>query len=565
MTSSLADLEQRLAAVEQRLAVLEGGTDDAPGYDRESAAPSLGDGFAASASTHVGHVLLIFGGAYLLRAITDYEFVPTAIGILMGAVYAVFWLYMAYRRGRSESESKRSDAVFFGGTSIVLTLPLLHEATTKFGLLSGVEGIVALSIYCALAMAVAVTQNQKILAWMITAGGIATAVASLIAAQNAVPVATFLLFLGLVSLLAEYRQDWLGLRWLGAVGANLGVLAIVALSHSERWSIDPRLPFVFAVILLAIYLSSFTYHSHIRDQLLGFFETIQALVAVGIVIGAASMAVQGGQLGIATAGALSLLLGLGGYALATTKGTRELRYRNFFYYSTLGLVFVVAGTGLLFPPVWSALIWAAMAVIMAWFSGRTGWVSLSLQCTFLLLAAGVGSGLLLTALRALAGDPSSGWPVLMYSHVGVAVATVACLFIPVAQKSERWGVLAELPQLVVLALSVWEVGGLVVAYGAILLASGDGAEINRAALASLRTAVLSAAAVTLALSSRHWRWPEARWLVYPVLVVVGIKLFLEDFPHGQPATLFVSLAFVGSALLLVGPLLKRKNTPSEVP
>lgn len=561
MTTSIADLEQRLAAVEKRLAALEGGTDAISDFDREAAAPRLDDGFAASASTHVGRVLLIFGGAYLLRAITDYEFVPKAVGLLMGAIYAVFWLFMAYRRGRSESQ--RTDAVFFGGTSIVLTLPLLHEATTKFDLLSGAEGTAALLVYFLLVMAVAIIQDQKVLAWMVTAGGIATAAASLVVSHNAVSIAAFLLILGLVSLLAEYRRDWFGLRWLGAVGANLGVLAIVALSQSDRWAIDPRLPFIFAVVLLAIYLSSFTYHSHVRDHLLGFFETIQALVVVGIVIGAASIAVQGGQLEIATAGALSLLLGLGGYALATTRGTRELRYRNFFYYSTLGLVFVVAGTGLLFPLVWASLIWAAIAVVMAWISGRTGWVSLSQQCTLLLLAAGVGSGLLVAGLGALAGDPSNSWLQFSYSHLGVAAATVACLFIPVAQKSERWGVLAGLPQLVVLALSVWEVGGLAVAYGSMLLVTQDGAEVNRAALASLRTAVLSAAAVTLALSSRHWRWPEARWLVYPVLVLVGIKLFLEDFPHGQPATLFVSLAFVGTSLLLVARLLKRDDRPSS--
>jgi hypothetical protein len=68
---------------------------------------------------------------------------------------------------------------------------------------------------------------------------------------------------------------------------------------------------------------------------------------------------------------------------------------------------------------------------------------------------------------------------------------------------------------------------------------------------------LSAASVTLALSSRFKRWPEARWLVYPVLLLVGVKLLLEDFPNGQPASLFVALALVGSALLLVAKLLSR--------
>jgi len=194
---------------------------------------------------------------------------------------------------------------------------------------------------------------------------------------------------------------------------------------------------------------------------------------------------------------------------------------------------------------------------MAWSSGRFDRVTLSLQCTFLLLAAGIGSGILTTGWQALAGDVSVNWPPLQLSHLAVALTTVACLFIPVTQRSERWGVAAGLPQLIVLALSVWEVGGLMVVYLAPLLAQAGGAEPNLAVLAALRTAILSVSSMTLALSSRYKRWPEARWLVYPVLILVAIKLFIEDFPNGQPATLFVALAFVGSALLLVAKLLKR--------
>lgn len=124
------------------------------------------------------------------------------------------------------------------------------------------------------------------------------------------------------------------------------------------------------------------------------------------------------------------------------------------------------------------------------------------------------------------------------------------------------GHVATLPQLIVLALSVWEVGGLIVIYLAPALARVPGTEANLAVLAALRTAVLAIASVTLALSSNHRRWPEARWLVYPVLILVGLKLFLEDFPHGQPVTLFIALALVGSALILVSKLLawKKANT-----
>ena len=143
--------------------------------------------------------------------------------------------------------------------------------------------------------------------------------------------------------------------------------------------------------------------------MLGFFETAQALVAVGIVIGAASIAVQGGQLGIGTAGRTESAARTGRLCPCDDRGTRELRYRNFFYYSTLGLVFVVSRHRIALPAGLGSVIWAAIAVMMAWISGRTGWVSLSQQCTLLLLAAGVGSGLLVAGLGALAGDPSNGW------------------------------------------------------------------------------------------------------------------------------------------------------------
>jgi len=110
---------------------------------------------------------------------------------------------------------------------------------------------------------------------------------------------------------------------------------------------------------------------------------------------------------------------------------------------------------------------------------------------------------------------------------------------------------------------VWEVGGLFIVLSAPGIAGAGTAEPDLGMLAALRTAVLAVASVTLALSSRYPRWPEARWLAYPVLILVAIKLTLEDFPHGQPATLFVALGFVGSALLLVAKFLKRDTAPAD--
>jgi len=116
-----------------------------------------------------------------------------------------------------------------------------------------------------------------------------------------------------------------------------------------------------------------------------------------------------------------------------------------------------------------------------------------------------------------------------------------------------------MPQLVALALSVWVVGGQIVTFLAPFLAGVLGDTPDPGKLATLRTAVLAAAAVALAVSSRYKRWPEARWLAYPVLVTVGVKLVFEDFPHGRPATLFMALALVGGSLILVARFLPKRD------
>jgi len=557
MEDRVAALESRLAAVEQRLNVLEGAQPEASTSIGAGPAPDLGEGVVSNASTLIGSVLLIFGGAYLLRAITDLQFVPTAFGIFLGATYALLWLFMAYRTGRNKNQHTR--ALFYGASSIFLALPLLVEATTRFQLLSGQQGIVALAIFCTLSLLVAVARDQRILGWLVTAGGIVTAFVILKASHSAIPSAAFLVLLGLGSLWAVYKQQWVGTQWLGALGADTGVVVLAVLTTSEQWSVQPLTALLLAGALLLTYLVSFAIRTHIRGQSAGIFEAVQAILSIGVVFGVATIASQAGQLALAKLGVPTLLLSACAYGLAFTPETRGARGRNFYFYSTMGLGLLVAGSALVMSPAIAAAAWSLMALAMAWFSGRYGRVSLSLQCTFLLLAAGVGSGILTTGLEALAGDASALWPALVPWHLIIALTTVACLFIPVAQQSDHWGVSAGVPQLIVLALSIWEVGGLIVVYLAPVLANVLGPEPDLAILAALRTAVLSVSSVTLALSSRFKRWPEARWLVYPVLILVGVKLFLEDFPNGQPVTLFVALALVGSALLLVAKLLSREK------
>lgn len=559
MQDRLADIESRLTAIERRLSALEESQPPERRTELPGLEPSLGEGLVADVSAHIGRVLLIFGGAYLLRAITDHQFVPTGVGISMGATYALYWLFSAHRK--AAVPATRTVAALYAGTSVLLAFPLLVEAVSHFRLLSGQQGLIALVGYFALGLGVAIRRNLRTLAWLVVIGGIVTAFAIMILAHNAVSVSLFLLALGIVSLWTVYRQHWLALQWAGAVGANAGAIALVVFARSDQWSLPPRTAALVAGALLLAYLVSFAIRTHRQARDVGVFEPVQALVAVAIVASAAAAPEGAGWPMLV--GGLSAALGAGAYALAFSPVTRHERGRNFYFYSSLGLLLVLAGTAFALPRLPAAAIWALLAVGMAWASGRTGRVALSLQCTLLLVAAAIGSGLLATGLHALARDPAAAWPPANPAQLGIALVTVVCLFLTVAQRSDRWGSAAGLPQLVVLALSVWEVGGLFVQYTAPVLAGVAGPEPDLGVLAALRTAVLSVASVTLALSSLHRRWPEARWLVYPVLFLVGVKLFLEDFPVGRPETLFVALAFVGGALLLVARIsrLRKSSAP----
>ena len=89
---------------------------------------------------------------------------------------------------------------------------------------------------------------------------------------------------------------------------------------------------------------------------------------------------------------------------------------------------------------------------------------------------------------------------------------------------------------------------------------GHGSAVGPAWAAAIRTAILSQSAIILAGLGSRRHLLELVWLVYPLLVVTGVKLVLEDLRHGKPLALFVSFAFLGVALI-VAPRLLRKSSP----
>jgi hypothetical protein len=113
---------------------------------------------------------------------------------------------------------------------------------------------------------------------------------------------------------------------------------------------------------------------------------------------------------------------------------------------------------------------------------------------------------------------------------------------------------ARAPQLLLATLVVLALGKAL--QTSLSAALGERVTADAGATAVVRTAVLAALALGLALVARRGTWPELGWLVYPLVALAGVKLVLQDLRHGRPATLVLSLALYGVVLVLAPRLMK---------
>jgi hypothetical protein len=164
------------------------------------------------------------------------------------------------------------------------------------------------------------------------------------------------------------------------------------------------------------------------------------------------------------------------------------------------------------------------------------------------------SGLLTSAGYALVGSAGSAWNPLSTPAALALVTSAACWALPAADDRPY----ARLPRLVIAIVFVWSAGGSLVAVLTPVVSGVPGAGADAGVVATVRTTVLAAAAVSLAWLARYRRFRESTWLLYPVLVAGGLKLLAEDLPRSRPSTLFIAFALYGGALIAAPRLVHRR-------
>jgi hypothetical protein len=588
MQDKLAPIETALETLSKQLQQLESRVSQLEGRDQlaevspivESSEPATVDtsvaaiaAVAPSESFTVAHVLgligrtfLILCGAFLLRSLTDTGTMPLALGVALGLTYAAVWLFAA---DRGAGSGRPLSAVLFGLASVVIAYPLIWEATTKFDLLDADVATALLAVFSISMFAVAWRRNLEIFAWCVSAAALVTDLTILLTYRNWGSGAALALLVGGVSLWFGHTRGWMALRWPVAVIVNVVPLMIV--SVSLRPTVPgipegPSVPLAVAVLLayLVVYLGTIGLLMLKLGQRPGGFEFVQSVIC--LVVGLTSLAaVTRGMDGATEILGWSLLFtGAASYGVSFAFIDRRLGMgRRFFYYTSLGLILVIWGVRTVTDDTAAIIILSVLGIAAA-LAGRTNdrntlRAHSAAYVTAAAAIAGLGAQAVETLLLPITGTGSS----VAVSDVAVAAAAVTSYVViaPIPQvESIRWP--TRIPAFILAVVALVSLAS--VGLGWAFEFFGHGSAVGPAWAAAIRTAILSLSAIILAGLGSRRHLLELVWLVYPLLVVTGVKLVFEDLRHGKPLALFVSFAFLGVALIIAPRLLRRQTQqPSD--
>jgi hypothetical protein len=558
-SSSLADqiqsLTERLAAVESRLAALEA-RGPAPASAAESADydifPSVDVRRVDSLrlTTALGRSFIVLGGAFLLRALTDAGTWPPAAGVSLGMLYALAWIALSDRAARG---GDRVRAIFDGGTALIIGFPLIAEATFRFGLFTTQIAAVVLTAFTALALVAAYRGRLQSVACMATVGGMLTGLTLMVRLGVVVPYSIYFTALGVGTLWLGYLREWKLLRWpagLLAAGSVLGVtsraLALPPVdSAASAWTSQG--------LLLVGYFASIVIRTLVRGRQVILFEVAQTVLVLIVGVGGALMVSRSLGAGSVTLGVVLGVLGAIAYLVSFRFMPRESRGAlNFYFYSSLAMVFVLTGVESALTGAPRALALTAFAALLAAAWSRSGRVTLGGHAAVALGAASVSGGLMTFFESAFVGElPVAAllWTAGLTLAVAVLVSGSHASECPARRLAA-----GDLPALTIGLMAIVGTAAFLTLGVARLTEAWSSMAMDPGVLATVRTAVLSVLAVGAALLDRPGRFSAVGKLAYPLLAATGLKVALVDLRASSPATLFVALACYGAALVLVARL-----------
>ena len=508
----------------------------------------------------LGRALLGLAGAYLLRALTESGSLPPKAGIGIGLLYAMLWLVLAARTAAGE----KLQTALHSLTSVLVISPLVWETTLRFHAISTWTAGGLLLVFTISGMAVSWKKDLLLVATFATLAGLGVSAGLLVATHDAIPFTAVLLAIAAAVEISACLNHWLSERWLAATSADLAVLLATWLVTNERgvpeaWT-PIRHPVLLAVqvALLAIYLGSTGFRTLFRRTTFTGFETAQCALAFAISVGgglrlssrdpylAPAMAI----LSLACA---TFCYGIG-FLLLDRGGTRG---RNFYTYSTFAILLALAGSRILLSGLALAAVWSLLAIGCVWVGGYFGRLTLQVHGAIYLVLGMTVSGALAAATGFELGNSSmttGGQAALWCALVAAAVSYTLGMRSPVASTPLR---------LALAGCAGWLAAGMIA--GALTAAyhAAFGQAASHAYCATLRTGVLTTAALLLAWAGARWSRPEFSRLIYPAMLLGAYRLVAFDLHQDRNPALFLSLLLYGSALITLPKIRNPHQTPKQ--
>jgi len=400
-------------------------------------------------------------------------------------------------------------------------------------------------------------QRLRVVAWIAVVGAAPTSAILLSQTGAAVPFALLLIVLGIVTLWFGYALDWWGLRWPAALAADLAVVGVTLRALAPVQPDPPQVAMLMQMTLLGAYVASIAIRTLIRGRNVVPFEVAQTAAALVVGFGGALYLTSVTGILPATIGIVSLVLGLASYGVAVFfLDRRKGNAANVYYYTTLALVHVIAGCALVLGASWTGTVFAVLGVLSAWLWARFGRSFMLVHSTVYLLAAALVAGTLAYCVRLLAAPPTGAWvPPGPVMPVVMLAAALAYWWISARRSPNRDEILSALRLLVILVL-LSAGAACVIGYLAPAVGARSDRSVDIGVLATVSTGVLALSTLVIARLGQMERYRELSWLVYPLLIGIGIKMAGQDFKHSRPATLFIAMALFGAALI-VAPRLRR--------